>query len=115
MVGLRLILTWAVAAAMPQPPPLSPAASAPDLADKEALQPGVGVAVVSSGTNGPMDAAGGSATGDTLARGQVLGLDARSALANNDSYHYLAALGDLVVSGPTNTNVNDLIFVLCWQ
>jgi len=40
-----------------------------------------------------------------------VGLDARVALDANDSYHYLSALGDLLVTGPTNTNVNDLIFV----
>ena len=78
------------------------------------LPPGVEVAVISlgtDGTDGPTDAAGGIATQDTVARGRALGLDARAALANNDSYHYLGALGDLVVTGPTNTNVNDLIFV----
>jgi hydroxypyruvate reductase len=82
--------------------------------DGYALPAGVEVAVVSlgtDGTDGPTDAAGGIATRDTLARGRVLGLDARAALANNDSYHYLAAVGDLIVTGPTNTNVNDLIFV----
>ena len=39
------------------------------------------------------------------------GLDARAALAGNDSYHFLGALGDLVVTGPTQTNVNGLFFV----
>ncbi len=72
------------------------------------------VAIVSlgtDGTDGPTDAAGGLATPTTLARGRSLGLDARAALADNDSYHYLGVLGDLIVTGPTNTNVNDLIFV----
>ena len=40
-----------------------------------------------------------------------MGLDARAALGANDSYHYLSALGDLLITRPTNTNVNDLIFV----
>jgi len=78
------------------------------------LPDGVAVAVVSlgtDGTDGPTNAAGGIATRDTLARGRMLGLDARAALADNDSYHYLAAVGDLIVTGPTNTNVNDLVFV----
>jgi hydroxypyruvate reductase len=78
------------------------------------LPPGIEVAVVSlgtDGTDGPTDAAGGLVTADTLARGRALGLDAAAALANNDSYHYLGALGDLIITGPTNTNVNDLIFV----
>jgi glycerate-2-kinase len=69
------------------------------------------VSLGTDGTDGPTDAAGGIATRDTLARGRALGLDARAALADNDSYHYLAAVGDLLVTGPTNTNVNDLILV----
>jgi hydroxypyruvate reductase len=81
------------------------------------LPVGAEVAVVSlatDGNDGPTDAAGGLATADTLARGRALGLDARAALAANDSYTYLAALGALVVTGPTNTNVNDLIFVFAF-
>jgi len=84
--------------------------------DGHMLPTGVQVAVVSlgtDGTDGPTGAAGAIATQDTLARGRALGLDARAALAANDSYRYLAALGDLVITGPTNTNVNDLILVLC--
>jgi glycerate 2-kinase len=79
-----------------------------------ALPPGVEVAVVSlgtDGTDGPTDAAGGIATGDSAARARALGLDARAALSANDSYHLLGALGDLIVTGPTQTNVNDLVFV----
>ncbi len=82
------------------------------------LPPGIEVAVVSLGTDGsdgPTDAAGGIATADSIARAKALGLDARAALANNDSYSFLGALGDLIVTGPTQTNVNDLIFVFCWQ
>jgi glycerate 2-kinase len=62
------------------------------------------------GTDGPTDAAGGAGRPDTVARGRALGLDPFAALAANDSYPYLAALGDLVITGPTNTNVNDLVF-----
>ena len=82
------------------------------------LPPGVEVAVVSlgtDGTDGPTDAAGGIATADTIARARALGLDARAALADNDSYPLLGALGDLIVTGPTQTNVNDLIFVFCFR
>ncbi len=82
--------------------------------DSVRLPEGVQAAVVSlgtDGTDGPTDAAGGVAWSDTLARGRALGLDAHAALANNDSYHYLGALGDLIITGPTNTNVNDLILV----
>ena len=72
------------------------------------------VAVVSlgtDGTDGPTDAAGGIATLDTVERARASGLDAREALANNDSYHILGTLGDLLITGPTQTNVNDLILV----
>ncbi|HEY66367.1 MAG TPA: glycerate kinase, partial [Caldilineae bacterium] len=54
------------------------------------------------GTDGPTDAAGAVATGGTIRAGQALGLDAEAALADNDSYHYFSALGDLIITGPTN-------------
>jgi glycerate 2-kinase len=82
--------------------------------DAYPLPDGLEVAIVSlatDGTDGPTDAAGGIATADTVRRGCALGLNARAALAENDSYHYLGALGDLVITGPTGTNVNDLILV----
>lgn len=80
-----------------------------------ALPDGRDVAVVSvgtDGTDGPTDAAGGIATQTTLARAKAAGLDAHAALRNNDSYALLGALGDLILTGPTQTNVNDLILVL---
>ena len=63
------------------------------------------------GTDGPTDAAGGLVDGGTVERGERFGMDARRFLADNDSYTYLAATGDLVVTGPTRTNVNDLMMV----
>jgi len=63
------------------------------------------------GSDGPTDAAGAMAEGDSVARGHELGLDARAYLANNDSYRFFQALGDLIITGPTNTNVNDLAMV----
>ncbi|MDR7523604.1 MAG: glycerate kinase [Armatimonadota bacterium] len=60
------------------------------------------------GTDGPTDAAGAVADGSTLARARERGLDPQAALADNDAYGFFAALDDLIVSGPTNTNVNDL-------
>lgn len=86
--------------------------------DSFPLPPGVRVAVASlgtDGTDGPTDAAGGICTSDTLARARSLGLDAHAALARNDSYPFLAALDDLIFTGPTQTNVNDLILVFCWS
>lgn len=64
------------------------------------------------GTDGPTDAAGAIADNTTVARGQAKGLDANKYLENNDSYPFFAALDDLLVTGPTNTNVNDLMIVL---
>lgn len=63
------------------------------------------------GSDGPTDGAGAIAEGDTVARARELGLDARAYLANNDSYHFFQALNDLIITGPTNTNVNDLAMV----
>lgn len=64
------------------------------------------------GIDGPTDAAGAWATPATLARAEVLGLDANTALANNDAYPYFDALGQLLKPGPTHTNVMDLQVVL---
>jgi glycerate 2-kinase len=64
------------------------------------------------GTDGPTDAAGALADNATLARARALGLDADAFLENNDAYHFFRALNDLVITGPTNTNVNDLMLVL---
>jgi len=66
----------------------------------------------SDGTDGPTDAAGAIADGETVARARSRGLDPAAYLANNDSYHFFQALGDLVVTGPTGTNVNDLTLLL---
>ena len=63
------------------------------------------------GNDGPTDAAGGLIDGDTVARGEAKGMDARSYLADNNSYEFLKAVGDLVVTGPTRTNVNDLALI----
>lgn len=70
-----------------------------------------GLAVLAGGTDGidgPTDAAGAYADAATAARGKALGLDAREHLKNNDAYPFFHALGDLVVTGPTGTNVTDL-------
>jgi hydroxypyruvate reductase len=68
--------------------------------------------VGTDGTDGPTDAAGAYATGDTLERAGAVGRDARAALADNDAYPFFQGLGDLIVTGPTRTNVNDLYLVL---
>jgi hydroxypyruvate reductase len=60
------------------------------------------------GTDGPTDAAGAVVDGETLARARARGLDPTAALADNDAYPFFEALEDLIITGPTNTNVNDL-------
>jgi glycerate 2-kinase len=72
------------------------------------------VALATDGGDGPTDAAGAVATGSTIARGRALGLDHGAHLAQNDAYPYFAALGDLLLPGPTATNVNDLSFLFAW-
>jgi hydroxypyruvate reductase len=64
------------------------------------------------GIDGSEDAAGALVTPDTLARARALGVDARALLAAHDSYTLFASLGDLIVTGPTLTNVNDFRAVL---
>ena len=84
------------------------------LAASLALDGWEGVAVMSvgtDGTDGPTDAAGGIADGAVISRAQALNLDPLDFLDRNDSYHFLQQTGALLVTGPTNTNVNDLIVV----
>ncbi len=75
------------------------------------------MALATDGTDGPTDAAGAVATGDTIRRAGELGLDPWAALDANDSYHFFEALDDgrqggLIQTGATGTNVNDLLFLL---
>ena len=74
-----------------------------------------GAAILSAGTDGndgPTDAAGAFAFTSTLAKAEAAGLSATAALNNNDAYPFFAALGDLLKTGPTNTNVMDIRIVL---
>ena len=73
---------------------------------------GVGVmAFGTDGTDGPTDAAGAMVDGGTVERGEAAGLDPEAMLEENDSYAFLKASGDLVMTGPTGTNVNDVMIV----
>ena len=75
--------------------------------------PGIyAVACDTDGIDGSEDNAGALYAPDTLERGQSQQLRAKSLLENNDGYGYFSALNDLVVSGPTRTNVNDFRAVL---
>jgi hydroxypyruvate reductase len=64
------------------------------------------------GIDGSEDNAGAILTPDTLARARSAGLEAKRLLADNDGYGFFSALGDLVVTGPTRTNVNDYRVIL---
>lgn len=64
------------------------------------------------GIDGSEDNAGAFVAPDTLARALALGLKPQDFLADNDAYSLFAALGDLVVTGPTRTNVNDFRAIL---
>ncbi len=64
------------------------------------------------GTDGPTDAAGALADGTTIKRARGLGLNAYAYLRENNSYNFFKPLGDLLITGPTNTNVMDLRLVL---
>jgi len=68
------------------------------------------IPLATDGSDGPTDAAGAIADGSTVRRAQEAGLSATQCLANNDSYHFFQQLGDLLITGPTNTNVSDLMF-----
>lgn len=77
--------------------------------------PNVAVAMIATdGVDGPTDAAGALVTGATLTRARALGLDVAQALAANDSYPCLEALGALLFTGPTGTNVGDLMVGLVY-
>ena len=64
------------------------------------------------GTDGPTDAAGAVADGTTVRRAHAKGLDPLDYLKRNDSYHFFQALDDLIITGPTRTNVMDVYMVL---
>jgi glycerate 2-kinase len=70
------------------------------------------VAGDTDGIDGSEDNAGALVAPDTLARARTAGLDAAARLADNDAYGFFGALGDLVVTGPTLTNVNDFRAIL---
>ncbi len=80
-----------------------------------ALQGEAGVHAIAcdtDGIDGSEDNAGALIGPDTLARAAAQGLDPKARLADNDAYGVFAALGDLVVTGPTLTNVNDFRAIL---
>ncbi len=76
-------------------------------------KPGIyGVAADTDGIDGSEDNAGAIMTPDTLARAAAAGLDAKAMLADNDPWTFFKGIGDLLMTGPTLTNVNDFRAVL---
>jgi glycerate 2-kinase len=83
-----------------------------------ALQNETGWALLSAGTDGidgPTDAAGAFADSQTIARAKAHNLEAQTALKNNDSYPFFAAIGELFCPGQTGTNVMDIKIALLWS
>jgi glycerate 2-kinase len=73
------------------------------------------ISLATDGDDGPTDAAGAVVNGETRQRAEKLGLFATDYLSRNDSYTYFESIGDLVKSGYTGTNVNDLLFLFGFQ
>lgn len=72
------------------------------------------ITLATDGGDGPTDAAGAVVTGNTLALALSLNLDPVSFLSRNDSYNFFNPLNDLIKTGPTMTNVNDLAFLFAF-
>jgi hydroxypyruvate reductase len=85
-------------------------AVAPDLATIG--RPAVLASAGTDGVDGPTDAAGALADPTTLDRARRAGVDWQSTLAGHDAYHFFQPLGDLIVWGPTGTNVGDVQLLL---
>lgn len=69
------------------------------------------ISIATDGEDGPTDAAGAIVDGNTIDQGSKIGLDAQQFLANNDAYSYFEKVGGLIKTGPSGTNVNDLVFL----
>ena len=80
--------------------------------DIESLDNLIIVSVGSDGTDGPTDAAGGIVDGRTAEKLKQKNISIDDILEDNDSYHALKEVGGLIMTGPTGTNVNDLMFAL---
>ena len=84
-------------------------ASAIEISKKENL---VVLACGTDGTDGPTEAAGAIADGQTITKALKKHLNPEKYLTNNNSYYFFKKLGDLVITGPTHTNVMDLYLIL---
>lgn len=70
--------------------------------------------LATDGEDGPTDAAGALVDGNTIIKGERLGIQARNAMTNNDSYYFLDKTSCLIKTGPTGTNVNDLVLMFAY-
>jgi glycerate-2-kinase len=70
------------------------------------------ISIGTDGIDGPTDSAGGLVDGATLSRSQKIGINLDLTMSENDSYNYLDKLGDLIKTGVTGTNVNDIHLLL---
>ena len=77
-----------------------------------AIKDVAGIACDSDGIDGAAPVAGAYFDDSSLARAEALGLDAAAMLSNNDSHRFFKSLGDQIITGPTETNVNDLRIIL---
>jgi glycerate-2-kinase len=85
------------------------------LAAAIALEGEKGITILSAGTDGndgPTDAAGAIVDGESIDKARKLGLKAEEYLDNNDSYTFFKKTGDILITGPTGTNVMDVQIVL---
>jgi hydroxypyruvate reductase len=73
------------------------------------------ISLATDGDDGPTDAAGAVVTGESAQRAERLGIDAADYLSRNDAYVFFDALGDLIRTGPSGTNVNDLVFLIATE
>ena len=78
----------------------------------DGLDGAVVVSLTTDGVDGPTDAAGAIADGKTLSRAKKMGLSPQKFLADNDSYSFFSKIGDLIFTGPTGTNVNDISLMI---
>jgi hydroxypyruvate reductase len=72
------------------------------------------ITMATDGGDGPTDAAGAIVTGETMQKAQESGLNPQVYLKNNDSNNFFKALDDLLIIGPTQTNVNDIVFLFAF-
>jgi glycerate 2-kinase len=84
-------------------------AAVPEL---DGLQNVMLISLATDGDDGPTDAAGAVVTGESARRAESLRLHAAGHLSRNDAYSFFLALGDLIKTGPTGTNVNDVVLLI---